>query len=262
MFTRETNPAKPPKQPMKLSTRILLGVLAVAVVMLATGTVRRIVVSTPAPPAATEAPVQAASPPPAVDAPMPVAPAAAPAPAGKSCGKWTAKGPATWVLVGGTAVPSSRSTGPAFTDPVRWCYAHTQDGALYAAANYLGQMSQPGASPTLQVTLALNAMANTPAREAFVAVWKTEAQQIKTTLPVQPSTIAAPQFIGYHFTAYTPDVAVLDLANSWDGVLYSSSYTLRYQGGDWKLDPPANGKFPMRAIPQLDPSYYTLWSSA
>ena len=248
MFTREAPPAPPQKEPrFSHRTKLIAGLVAILL-----GYVLYVVIHAWS--ATVDPPAEGSN-------GSTVADVTAPA------GGWPAYSPADprqvttrWTLVGGVAVPSSMDAGPAYLSPVRWGYKDTPAGALFAAANVLGQMIDPAMTPATEVTLATFTLADSPKRTLLIQGFKTQPGQntAKVSLDQTP-----PQFVAYHFVSYTSNLAVVDIANEWNGQLTGAIYTLQWERGDWKLVVPSDGHFSTRQVPQpLDNAYYTRWAAS
>lgn len=189
----------------------------------------------------------------------PTADACAQWPATDQAGDLTTAPPASWSFVGGIAVPSDASAGPAFSDPVRWCYSHTSAGALFALVNHIAQ-SNPTAGADL-TALMDRTVASGPAKDELMARYAAVTAKATSTMPPGQQIEAMPQVVGFHFLAYTPDVATIELANTNAGELYSSTWTMQWEAGDWKVVYP----YPLitaspRQLPQpMNPGYFTPW---
>lgn len=191
------------------------------------------------------------------------------APAGDTCAPWPANTeqaalstapPTTWQLVAGMAAPSNPTTGPAYADGIRWCYARTPAGALFAVANYGAQLQDPNADHR---ALAEATTADTPARAAALAARDAAAAQATSDLPTGGDNVSRPQWVGFHFLYYSPELVSVDMAHSYRGLLVATTYTVRWENGDWKVVYPEAGSFELRALSApLDVSYFTPWAGA
>lgn len=186
------------------------------------------------------------------DTPTPAAAVAAPTapvvPVGKPCGNTGTARAVTWTLIGHTPAPFSAAVGPAYTTPVRWCYAHTQQGALFAALNFVAQMET--ADP---VVVAGYLMADGPVKQQVTAA----AGMVTTPAPVNTSTDRM-EWVGYHVIAQDKASTSIDVLHSWKGKLTAAAYTVLWQHGDWKLVYPDSLRFAQRQVPTVDPTYWHL----
>jgi hypothetical protein len=183
-----------------------------------------------------------------------------PAVAGADCSSWPADPgiavAATWTLAGTVPAPSAEGVGPAKIHPIRWCYAHTKAGALFAATNFISVMNTSGVNAQ---TLASHLLADTQSRKAVTdAAAALPAQGLPGA--DQPTTDVM-QWVGYHVITYKSDTAILDVAHRWKGQLVAAIYQMRWEQGDWKLVYPDDLKFSQRVIQAVDPGYFTLWGS-
>lgn len=151
-----------------------------------------------------------------------------------------------WELVGRTAVPSApESVGPgAVTDTgVRYCFANSPSGALFAAANIFGLISS-GEQQTVLKELA----ANTPARDQ-------ELKQLEENPPSAPGA----QIKGFQLQNYTESAATIDLGIELpNGAVGSVPLPLVWEEGDWKLNVVEDGISGSQQLSDL--SAYIPWS--
>ena len=152
-----------------------------------------------------------------------------------------------WQLFAGVPLPYSSSAGPLAVDgPVYSGYERSQTGALIAAvqlgARYLvtpgdgwrevlGRQVLPGAG-----------------RDVFARNRET------VTEDDPPGTYGQPA--GFRFVAYTPDVAAIQLVSRFPttGTLQVVTVTVKWVGGDWRLElQPDGGSSPTaQAVSDLD----------
>jgi hypothetical protein len=159
----------------------------------------------------------------------------------------------TWQLVGTFAAPTDRKgAGPGEIDSTgfRSCYAHTAEGALYAAVNFTAlstDASTYSKIPTLVVP--------GPGREAAI---KQEAAETGQT-----SSGPRAQLAGFEIDSYTASAATVDLALSYDdGTTASAPLKLQWSGGDWKIVLADDGSFPLAPAALQNLGGYTPWSGA
>jgi len=194
---------------------VALIVLAAVVVIWATrgGGSPPAAAPSPAPPASpTAAPTAQASAPPVLDQTVPVSP-----PPG-----------VTWGLFQGVALPSSHSSGPTrVADPVYAGYAHTPTGALLAAAQISSRyLISPGQDWRQVVE---RQVVPGPGRDVYI---QKRAKVDSTSVP--PGTYG--QLAGFRFVTYSSDLAVVQFVSRFtDGTLQVATDTVRWLGGDWKL---------------------------
>jgi len=139
---------------------------------------------------------------------------------------------ATWTLHGTFAAPSIEGVGPGITadDGLTHCFAQSPTGALLAAINYaaMGQVD-----PLSSVDPRL--VADTPEREALADEYASE--------PPTPTEGGTVQVVGFTLEEQsTGDIAVtLGIRVSDTGTMFSLTYTMRWESGDWKLVMPPGG---------------------
>ena len=137
-----------------------------------------------------------------------------------------ASAPATeWELVGTVAAPKDpEGTGPGVTEEngFRSCYAHTAEGALFAAVSYVAVNSDSRNTARLYELLAAG-----PVRDELQS----------TTQPGDASATRL-QVAGFKINSYTSDEAVVDVAwqvTSEGGSLVSMPTVVKWEDGDWKV---------------------------
>ncbi|MCM0616474.1 hypothetical protein MOD31_10595 [Paenarthrobacter sp. TYUT067] len=161
------------------------------------------------------------------------------------------KAPASkWELVGTMAAPTDPKVGPGKTDDqgIRSCFAHSPQGALYAAVNLWAL----GSDPSKERAIANQLAAKGPGRDAGMKASPTAA----------PPTNVKVQIAGFN-VSYTANQAVVELAFKADtGALASVPTTLLWQDGDWKGVVADNGA-PLEEPRQIrDLSGFIPWSGA
>jgi hypothetical protein len=254
MFTREAEPpvVLPAGGPPRFTRRTVLLAVLVLAGLSVFWAIRHSSADTAAPPPAevVAAPTADAT---AVAAAPPAPP---PVPAGGTCGDFGSRPETkvdnvvpTWSVSGYVPAPAAPTVGPLSTLPVRWCYAHTLPGALFAATNFVAQMAV--ADPA---ALATYTMAATPARDQVL-----RAAAMNPTVPPVLAVDTAWQWLGYHTIAYTSRAATLDVLHRWQGQAVAVTYTLLWEGGDWKVIYPDALQFTQRILPAIDPTYWLLW---
>lgn len=157
-----------------------------------------------------------------------------------------------WVLVGTMAAPADPKIGPGKVDDqgIRSCFAHSPEGALYAAVNLWAL----GSDPSKERAIAERLVAKGPGRDTAMAA------------PQSPATSAAGvkiQVAGFN-VSYTSQQAVVELAfRANTGAIASVRTTLVWQDGDWKgIVSDSNGK-PLEEPRQIsDLSRFIPWSGA
>jgi hypothetical protein len=157
---------------------------------------------------------------------------------------------AKWRLVNKFAAPSSSTFGPDTTSHgAHVCFAHNPTGALFAAANYLADSSNPDLSKAILV-------------EQRIYV------NDDSKLAEDGDDDAAPtnlQVSGFRVEDATTDrVSVNVVVRSTEGPNAGQNYaltlTLGWQAGDWRVIVPDNGQPPTSAISSL--AGFTPWSGA
>ncbi|WP_394768316.1 hypothetical protein [Lacisediminihabitans sp.] len=157
--------------------------------------------------------------------------------------------PATkWELVGTVAAPTDPSgAGPGRDDAgLRTCYAHTAEGALFAAVGYLAVGSDARNVPRLYELLA-----DGPVRDELQA----------TPSPGDASSDRL-QVAGFKINAYSASEATVDVAwqvTSSGSQLVSFPTVLRWEHGDWKVVIDKNGP-PFAPSPLTSLGGYTPWA--
>jgi hypothetical protein len=154
-----------------------------------------------------------------------------------------------WELVGTIAVPTdANGSGPGIIDDgLRTCYAHTAEGALFMAVNYLAM----GADATLYDRLP-GLIAPGAGRDAL--------EQAPTT----PSTSSfRAQVAGFTISGYSSEAVTVDLAlNYSSGQLVSIPLKLVWAENDWKIVLTDTGELPIAPAPIQNLGGYTPWSGA
>ena len=164
--------------------------------------------------------------------------------------------PVTWQLFSGVALPSSPTYGPHTVDgPVYAGYQRSQAGALVAAAQLGARyLLTPGARWR---DVARRQLLPGPGRTVFLT-----ARAGVDELTVPPGTYG--QLAGFRVVTFTPDIAVLQLVSRFalTGRLQLTTATLKWVGGDWRLElQPDGGSSPTaQQVPDLDG--FVVWGGA
>lgn len=153
-----------------------------------------------------------------------------------------------WELVGTVATPTDpKGAGPGRDDAgLRTCYAHTAEGALFAAVGYLAVGSDARNVPRLYELLA-----DGPVRDELQA----------TPSPGDASSDRL-QVAGFKINAYSASEATVDVAwqvTSSGSQLVSFPTVLRWEHGDWKVVIDKNGP-PFAPSPLTSLGGYTPWA--
>jgi hypothetical protein len=155
--------------------------------------------------------------------------------------------PVTWQLFAGVPLPYSATAGPSLVDgPVHAGFERSQAGALLAAA-HLGTRYLLTPSPGWRDVVARQVLPG-PGRDAYV--------RLRASVDDAASPGGHGQPAGFRVVAFTPDVAVVQEAIRFpqSGVLQVTSTTLRWVGGDWRLQLQPDGSTSPTAqqVPDLD----------
>lgn len=137
---------------------------------------------------------------------------------------------AQWEIVGTVAAPvDEEGAGPGrIEDGIRSCYAHTAEGALFAAVGYIAVSSDSRNVPRIYELLASG-----PVRDRLQ----------ETPEQGEPSATRL-QVAGFKVNSYTSSEATIDVAwkvTSEGGGLVSFPTVLKWEDGDWKIVIGENG---------------------
>jgi hypothetical protein len=155
--------------------------------------------------------------------------------------------PVHWRLFAGVPLPYSATAGPRLVDgPVYAGFERSQTGALLAAA-HLGTRYLLTPSPAWRDVVTRQVLPG-PGRDAYV--------RLRAGVDDAGSPGGHGQPAGFRFLAFTPGVAVVQEAIRFprSGVLQVTSTTLRWVGGDWRLQLQPDGSTSPTAqqVPDLD----------
>ena len=159
-----------------------------------------------------------------------------------------------WQMIGTTPTPYSTTGGPVLTQTPRQCFAHSVEGATYAAANLLAELSSVENTDLRQQII----------RDRFSHTGNYDKMLAAAGKPFTAPTIKI-QFVGYQITNQTDEVVQLDLATRpingpSAGVVSAVSFTMVWEHNDWLATvPPATG-FPLRSL--SDFTGFTPWGQA
>jgi len=153
----------------------------------------------------------------------------------------------SWQLFMGVALPYSPAAGPTvFDGPVHAGVGRTQQGALLAAVQ-LGTRYLLTPGEGWREVLDRQVLPGA-GRDAFAV------NRAGVDPQAPPGTYG--QIAGFRVVAFTPDVAVVQLVSRFptSGVLQVTTTTVRWVGGDWRLQlQPDGGTSPTaQAVPSLD----------
>ncbi|WP_206610477.1 hypothetical protein [Actinomyces wuliandei] len=157
---------------------------------------------------------------------------------------------AQWQYQGTTAYPTSTEYGPGATADAgyRYCFQHSPEGALFAAANAVVQGSDATISPAwIKYFLSTE----TPNRSALLD------QVPAGSSSSNRMTVADFRLLAYDGTNARVDVAV-QATGSGNTVLASTVYDLVWEEGDWKILP-QDFSNPLRLAEIPDTSGYIVW---
>lgn len=154
-----------------------------------------------------------------------------------------------WELVGTVAAPTDPKVGPGVVDKdgVRTCFAHTAEGALFAAVNYVALGSDARTQPHL-----LDLIEPGPGRAALEAAG-TDTSQSNSRV----------QVAGFKVNSYSAHEAVLDIVytvTSSSNQLVSFPMVMHWVAGDWKVSVTDKGQPPFAAAPLQSLGGYFAWA--
>lgn len=166
-------------------------------------------------------------------------------------GKVSVAPEAEWEYQGTIAYPTSPKFGPGKTsaDGFRFCFQHSPEGAVFAAANAVAQGSDPVRSkPWMEYFLA-----EVPQRDALLKQGGGHSGSQGTRL----------ELVGFRLLAYDGNTARVDVAvrGSAQGqtIYLSIVYYLVWEDGDWKLDV-IDPQHPIDVAQIRDLSGYVSWN--
>jgi hypothetical protein len=155
-----------------------------------------------------------------------------------------------WELVGTVAAPTAPDgAGPGLTDAsgFRSCYAHTAEGALFAATNFVALGTDETMADKLTMLVAPG--------EGRKAVEEGSGEGSTSSIRAQVA--------GFAIGSYDGQNAVVDLAvNYSDGQLVSLPIKLLWSEGDWKIVLSAEGRLPIAPAPLESLGGYIPWAGA
>jgi hypothetical protein len=139
----------------------------------------------------------------------------------------------TWSLIGTMAAPvDPQGSGPGAQEndgQFRTCFAHTAQGALFAAINFAAAGSNPSNHPRMYELLA-DGKAKDMVQAAGSGTDQTSSDRV--------------QVAAFKVNAYAPDTATIDLVlkvTSAGDALVSQPLVLNWEHGDWKVLLTENG---------------------
>jgi hypothetical protein len=153
-----------------------------------------------------------------------------------------------WRKLVAIMVPTSPSAGPLHTDASAWwCFAHTPTGAVLAAHIIPVQLSGTAWRSAAEQQVVPGAP-----RDRFVT-----GKSATEATDLDESPIG--RFTGFSLTSYSDDSATvrLLLTNPTGGYL-STSVSVRWQDGDWKVAPHDDGSL-YSSVQQAKPGDFAAW---
>jgi hypothetical protein len=168
---------------------------------------------------------------------------------GSTVGLDAVPGDFTWVVFDGSVAPTSRIAGPMVSDGmVARCFAHDATGALIASVRI---QEQVGGATAQTWPAAVAGLAPGRLTDAIRA----EGAAVLAGPPPPPGAETPFAAVaGFKFLAYSPSSAVIDLVyRDQSGGLYSTSQTLQWVAGDWRMVPlgPNEISSPPTTVPDL-----------
>lgn len=169
----------------------------------------------------------------------------------KMSGTVTTAPSAVWAYQGTVAYPTSPTIGAGDTAPEGYpfCFQHSPEGALFAAATSLAAAS----NPEISNAWAQYALSEGTYRDSLLSSAGATSDGSGVRL----------QVVGFRVLAYDGDTARVDLAvrGSSQGQTITASvvYSLVWQDGDWKINANVAEPFDFATIP--DTSGYTAWAA-
>lgn len=158
----------------------------------------------------------------------------------------------TWTLVGTIAAPTApNKAGPGVTDSsgFRSCYAHTAQGALFAATNFVALGSD--ATMREELTSLVAPGAGRAAVEKALGEGNANSSGFRA------------QVAGFKIDSYNGQNTVIDLAiNYSDGQLVSLPIKMLWVEGDWKVVLSDSGNMPIAPGPLQSLGSYIPWAGA
>jgi hypothetical protein len=161
----------------------------------------------------------------------------------------------TWSLYQGVALPVSPNVGPtSVSGATASGFAHSPTGALIASIQLSARVFL---APDTEWQQAVEAMTVPgPPRKAWIA--KRKSLPFGDGAAVAPGTYA--QYTGFQFVGYSPELAVVELANGAPNRGYTgSTVTLVWRDGDWKLQLGQDGGTATNMHPVADLTGFTPW---
>ncbi|MGP3973558.1 hypothetical protein ACTWQF_05855 [Streptomyces sp. 8N114] len=157
-----------------------------------------------------------------------------------------------WKNLNDTLVPTSPSAGPTqVSGPVWWCYARTPMGAVMAAHSILTHMSDADWR-----TVAEQQIVSGKGREEFISQRSAMSQAA-----VESEETGV--YSGFSVVSYSKNAAELRiLIKSAGGTLGSTTVSMRWSGGDWKVKPRTNGALFTSSTSAMSSGGFIKWGAA
>jgi hypothetical protein len=144
---------------------------------------------------------------------------------------------ASWSLVNQVAVPGADAYGPQVTDSdgLRRCFAHSPVGAVFAAYNFIAAMSPPNDPAGAKTFPVLRQIMTAGENRDRYIEWLRTAED-------PGSSDGGVQLAGFKILDATTDRVTLLVAMQAGSGFASSTWTLVWQDGDWKVLAPRPGE--------------------
>lgn len=159
-------------------------------------------------------------------------------------------GDAEWVRVGATSIPVSKTAGPGVVErtQVRYCYAHTPEGAVMAALNIYAW----GVASTQDTRGVIEHGVVEATRDAAL-------KAAETAGPSQDN--GSTQLAGFQVVTYSGSTALVSVAlkGTQTGLFAQQTLELSWEDNDWRIRPAPDGSLPpATSLPDL--TGYVVWS--
>ncbi|MCC5032072.1 hypothetical protein DMH02_002035 [Streptomyces sp. WAC 00631] len=156
-----------------------------------------------------------------------------------------------WKSVGSSRVPTSASVGPTSFEGRVWsCYARTPMGAVMAVHGISSQMSYPGWRDVVE--------------KQFVPGNGTDAfVEKRSKLKDTPLTEGPDKgnYVGFSVLSYSENQAAVMMLMEIDGDHLSTSLSVKWEAGDWKLLPQSNGSITSAFSRASGTNGFVLWET-
>ncbi|GAA2606623.1 MULTISPECIES: hypothetical protein [Streptomyces] len=156
----------------------------------------------------------------------------------------------TWHMVGLVRVPVSAEAGPTRMDEeLWWCFAHTPLGAVLAAHTITSEISEKHWRTVLDRQIVAGR-----GRDVFEFMREIEPDTVRGSAGESVAKAA-----GFSVTSYSDSAAEVELLMRTSSGYTASTFSMRWNGGDWKVLPSPNGALHSEASPVANPRGYVLW---